>query len=136
MSELLPCPFCGSDADAVNYVIEAVAKCHVCFAAITRRHGSYDDNGLPEAIGAWNRRAPLSSATPENERGPGIEQKADQTQLPTGQGEGLREAVARLVDPEAFCPAFLANCHFHTRRETALSKADAILTAIRLNGGG
>ena len=38
-----------------------------------------------------------------------------------------REAVARIVDPEAFCAAFVACAHFHARREMALAKADLIL---------
>lgn len=58
-TKLLPCPFCGGEAVSENYVIEAAAFCKQCRAKIIRSHGARDDNGLPEAIAAWNARPAL-----------------------------------------------------------------------------
>lgn len=53
---LLACPFCGSEAVAENFVVEACVRCLSCKAQVVRQHGTYDDTGLPAAIAAWNRR--------------------------------------------------------------------------------
>ncbi len=57
-TDLLPCPFCGKAAIAENYVVDAQVRCinPRCRAKIMRRHGPKEDNGLPEAIAAWNTR--------------------------------------------------------------------------------
>jgi Lar family restriction alleviation protein len=57
--ELKPCPFCGGEAEATNYVVEAAVSCTQCRASIVREHGQYDDTGCAKAIAAWNRRADL-----------------------------------------------------------------------------
>ncbi len=58
MSELKPCPFCGStDVAANSYSIEASVRCFDCFAVIVRKHPKYSDGGLGAAITAWNTRA-------------------------------------------------------------------------------
>lgn len=58
MSELKPCPFCGStDVAANSYSIEASVRCFDCFAVIVRKHPKYSDGGLVAAITAWNTRA-------------------------------------------------------------------------------
>ena len=63
MSELKPCPFCGStDVAANSYSIEASVRCFGCFAVIVRKHPKYSDGGLVAAITAWNTRADLSDA--------------------------------------------------------------------------
>lgn len=58
MSELKPCPFCGStDVAANSYIIEASVHCFDCSAVIVRKHPKYGDGGLVAAITAWNTRA-------------------------------------------------------------------------------
>jgi len=61
--ELKPCPFCGGEAEATNYVIEASVACKKCDATITKEHGQYDDTGYDAAIVAWNTRADLCDPT-------------------------------------------------------------------------
>jgi len=48
--KLLPCPFCGGEAEAVILAYKYVRcdNCHFCIARLT----------IDEAIAAWNRRAP------------------------------------------------------------------------------
>lgn len=53
---ILPCPFCGGEAAATNYVIDAAVSCGNCRATIKRTHPRDNDDGLPAAISAWNRR--------------------------------------------------------------------------------
>ena len=68
---LLPCPFCGAEAAAESYVIEAAVFCTGCRAKIIRSHGARDDNGYPEAIAAWNTRthsAEIAGALRDAER--------------------------------------------------------------------
>lgn len=69
-TKLLPCPFCGGEAVSENYVIEAAAFCKQCRAKIIRSHGARDDNGLPEAIAAWNTRPALLAAAKYEEANP------------------------------------------------------------------
>lgn len=56
MPELAACPFCGGRAESRNYVIEACVRCVECRATVVRAHGTHDDEGLPQAIAAWNTR--------------------------------------------------------------------------------
>lgn len=60
--ELKPCPFCGGEAEAINYIVEAVCSCAKCRATITRQHGHSEDNGLLESITAWNTRSDHAQA--------------------------------------------------------------------------
>lgn len=69
MSALLGCPFCGGEAKSENYVIEAQVRCLSCKARILRRHGALDDNGLHEAIAAWNTRATPAPAVGDGRDG-------------------------------------------------------------------
>lgn len=62
MDELKPCPFCGGEAVAENYIIEAMVICLGCRVKIVRRHGAKHDKGLPESIAAWNTRTPSPGA--------------------------------------------------------------------------
>lgn len=59
---LLPCPFCGGEAVAENYIVEAQVVCLGCLAKIVRSHGAHADNGTHDAIEAWNRRAQPAQA--------------------------------------------------------------------------
>ena len=54
--DLTPCPFCGGEAEAANYAIEAAVRCMDCRCAITRQHPQHNDDGYDEAISAWNAR--------------------------------------------------------------------------------
>ncbi len=58
--ELLPCPFCGGEASATNYIVEGAVRCSDCRAYVSRTHG-HDEAGYEEAIAAWNTRADLSA---------------------------------------------------------------------------
>lgn len=58
MSDLKPCPCCGGEAKAECYVLEGAVRCQRCGLSMAREHGRFDDLGYPEAIAAWNRRAP------------------------------------------------------------------------------
>jgi Lar family restriction alleviation protein len=59
--ELLPCPFCGGEASATNYIVEGAVRCSDCRAYVSRTHG-HDEAGYEEAIAAWNTRADLIAA--------------------------------------------------------------------------
>jgi hypothetical protein len=60
--DLLPCPMCGGEAVAENFIIEAAVRCTSCRLTIIRSHGARDERGLPEAIAAWNaRRSPVAA---------------------------------------------------------------------------
>jgi hypothetical protein len=58
--ELPPCPFCGGEASATNYIVEGAVRCSDCRASVSRTHGQYDEAGYEEAIAAWDTRADLS----------------------------------------------------------------------------
>ena len=63
MSDLKPCPFCGStDIAANSFAIEASVRCFDCFAVLVRKHPRNTDGGLAAVIEAWNTRADLSDA--------------------------------------------------------------------------
>lgn len=59
---LLPCPFCGGEAELENSITEAAVRCGSCNAMISRKHGWLADTGLSTAIAAWNTRADLLAA--------------------------------------------------------------------------
>jgi hypothetical protein len=69
VGELVACPMCGGKAEAANYVIEAEVRCTGCGLKIKRTHPRHNDDGLPQAIDAWNRRATLSALTAEAGKG-------------------------------------------------------------------
>jgi len=114
-SELLPCPFCGSVAtltyDAGNEVIGQRwwAHCEMCGARTKTTLGTstwetgsatktkQDTEAKADAVAAWNRRALRSPV-------------------------GDVEAVARIIDPEAFDEG-----GFPSRKAGGLRKARAIL---------
>lgn len=63
MSDLKPCPFCGStDIAANSFAIEASVRCFDCFAVLVRKHPRNTDGGLAAVIEAWNTRADLADA--------------------------------------------------------------------------
>lgn len=68
---LRACPFCGGNATATNYVVEAAVRCGSCGATVMRRHPPTNDDGLPEAIAAWNRRTPQPDKACESCEGRG-----------------------------------------------------------------
>jgi hypothetical protein len=57
-ADLRPCPMCGGRAACNNYITEAAVFCVnvKCRLSITRGHGRSDE-GVDEAIAAWNTRA-------------------------------------------------------------------------------
>lgn len=143
MSELLPCPFCGGasilahdlqDADGDDCV-SVFLRCATCDA-----QGPIGD-WLAGGEAAWNRRAPLSSAILPNEQ----ERVTNTDLLPTGQGEGLREAVAMTIYERArerlralrgrhVIPAWRSDKMLPESVDIYLSDADAILSTIRGEG--
>ena len=54
MSELLPCPFCGGEADVIDYDDECWVA-HQCANGTSVETNSYETEA--EAIAAWNSRA-------------------------------------------------------------------------------
>lgn len=54
MSELLPCPFCGGEADVIDYDDECWVA-HQCANGTAVETDSYET--VNEAIAAWNTRA-------------------------------------------------------------------------------
>ena len=65
MSELKPCPFCGGEADVIDYDDECWVA-HQCANGTSVEINSYDTEA--EAIAAWNSRAERTCRdTGENE---------------------------------------------------------------------
>ena len=56
MSELLPCPFCGGEADVIDYDDECWVA-HQCANGTSVETNSYETEA--EAIAAWNSRAAM-----------------------------------------------------------------------------
>ena len=56
--DILNCPFCGSPAIVINYIIEANVYCtdRMCGVSIKASHAPRHDTGIEEAIEKWNRR--------------------------------------------------------------------------------
>ena len=54
MNELLPCPFCGGEADVIDYDDECWVA-HQCANGTSVETNSYETEA--EAIAAWNSRA-------------------------------------------------------------------------------
>lgn len=52
----LPCPFCGSAPQILDYQLSAMVHCSACGASAQWQHGRADC--LPRAVIAWNRRVP------------------------------------------------------------------------------
>ena len=79
---LLPCPFCGGEAEAVTLAYKYVRcdNCNFCIARLT----------IDEAIAAWNRRTP--PAVPEGWGSAALEE--DNRRL----REAIRKADRRLDD--------------------------------------
>lgn len=110
-NSLEPCPFCGGWA-AIAVVPEArdaprwyYLRCPECLSE------TKGDKDREAAIAAWNRRAPSPL------------------------DEGVRERVARIVDPQAFTPGtYEYDMGRETRQPAANAKADAILALISRGG--
>lgn len=59
ISDLLPCPFCGGEAEMENTVTGASVRClnASCGAKIWKQHEPLADVGVTNSIAAWNRRS-------------------------------------------------------------------------------
>jgi len=58
--ELLPCPFCGTEIDLLNYAIGAIIICGKCGASMARDHSQYDKTICDGLVTAWNTREDLA----------------------------------------------------------------------------
>ena len=60
---LLPCPFCGGEAEIVRAMDKdgrfAAVGCPACGAG-SRQHYFVGDDAVPHVVSAWNRRAHLA----------------------------------------------------------------------------
>lgn len=63
MTELKPCPFCGGDAVAEEYICEAAVRCPTCKATLV--HESYPVD-LSKAITLWDTRPTEQALQEEN----------------------------------------------------------------------
>jgi len=66
--ELKPCPFCGGNAEARDYLDEDDNDFYyvVCLNCGSRTNGYPLDNGIPErAAAAWNRRVNYGWLVPQ-----------------------------------------------------------------------
>ena len=107
-ADLLPCPFCGGRAGAVNMSGYLSIGCIDCGASPDRK--AYKEESA--AIAAWNRRAAPAP-------------------------DGMREAIARVIDPAAFLfgPGELEDKVYSASRAHAFDRADAILAIIAKGEG-
>ncbi len=54
---LRECPFClSTDIKAQNFIVEGTVSCRECCVYMVRRHSPNDDDGMWEAMHAWNTR--------------------------------------------------------------------------------
>ena len=65
MNELLPCPFCGGEADVIDYDDECWVA-HQCANGTSVETNSYETEA--KAIAAWNSRAEHGTLTAEQVR--------------------------------------------------------------------
>jgi uncharacterized Zn finger protein len=56
--ELLPCPFCGGDANAYVSAGDAVVECIDCGAELSQGADDEDYHDTSAIVARWNRRAP------------------------------------------------------------------------------
>lgn len=68
-ANLLPCPMCGGKAQADCFIVVASVRCTECRLTVTRGHRAREDSGLPEAIQAWQRRAPAQASEARGDDG-------------------------------------------------------------------
>lgn len=62
---LLPCPFCGGEAEWVDFANEAIVRCGSCGSKTSQKYDLSAHTRLSEAIAAWNTRADLPAAEPD-----------------------------------------------------------------------
>ncbi len=63
MSELLPCPMCGSNNIALHDLAGWEVWCRDCGVMAGAVDGNGDAHTRDTAIAAWNRRAPWPAST-------------------------------------------------------------------------
>lgn len=89
--ELLPCPFCGEEADFVDGADDdgrwVAVACPGCGAG-SRQHYPVMEDARPHAQSAWNIRATV----------------AESASQPTGEVERLREALNKRDAAHSVCP--------------------------------
>ena len=59
-AELKACPFCGGQAKSEETICDGSVRCQKCNAKFVCNHGRVTDDGLADAIAAWNRRTDLT----------------------------------------------------------------------------
>lgn len=103
---LLPCPFCGGEADEYEGDYGNGIYCMMCGAIVGEPiHLEYRTTkrvGIDEAIVAWNTRAELGSGTCENANKDGYGFRFDCTEC--GYSTIVLNCATRLDELPSFCP--------------------------------
>lgn len=95
MTELKPCPFCGSDKVVIAYVCgDHCAQCEGCEG----QGGWYDSEA--KAAAAWNTRAPCPECDRQRERANEAVSRADTAQHSLEARFALQSDLARLLGCE------------------------------------
>ncbi len=63
MDELKPCPFCGSTDVHITDAWPHYVYCLGCNARVKPINPQFGEDGIKEAVMAWNRRRPVKEDT-------------------------------------------------------------------------